>query len=281
MNNRVALVTDSTASIPVDVADKLGICVVQLELKLGELENDERRIPHPDLAQAMRDGVAVETSPPPPPAFFWNYTDAVSAGVESIVSVHISEGLSQTCDSARSAAAEINLPVYVVDSRLCGLGIGYPVIAAAEAAAAGAGTQGVLSVLDRRLRSTTQMIYVDTLEYLRRSGRVGRAQALLGSALSIKPVLVLREGVLEPMVKGRGPDRALKKAVRQAAQRAGNWPVDIGIEHFQYADRANEVAEQLRAAVPQARRVVIAETSAIIGAHAGPGALGLTVSPVV
>ncbi|WP_243792544.1 DegV family protein [Saccharopolyspora gloriosae] len=281
MKHHVAIVTDSTASIPPDVADQLNICVIQLELKIGDQENDERRVPHSELAQAMREGTPVETGPPPPPAFFWNYNDAASAGAEAIVSVHISEGLSKTCESARLAADEVNLPVYVVDSRLCGLGIGFPVIAAAEAAAAGASPQGVLGVLDRRLRSTTQMIYVDTLEYLRRSGRVGRAQAMLGQALSIKPVLVLREGILEPLVKGRGPDRALKKAVRQAVSRAGDGQVDIGIEHFQYAERANEVAEQLKAQLPQVRRVVIAETSAIIGAHAGPGALGLTVSPAV
>ena len=157
----------------------------------------------------------------------------------------------------------------------------YTDLAAAEAAASGAGTQQVLSVLDRRLRATTQMIYVDTLEYLRRSGRIGRAQAMLGQALSIKPVLVLREGVLEPMAKGRGPDRALKKAVKQAVQRAGAGQVDIGIEHFQYAERAHEVANELRRHLPQVRNVVVAETSAIIGAHAGPGALGITISPVV
>ena len=92
-------------------------------------------------------------------------------------------------------------------------------------------------------------------------------------------MLVLREGILEPMVKGRGPERALKKAIREAVARAGYGPVDIGIEHFQYGERAHEIAEQLRAQLPQARRVVVAETSAIIGAHAGPGALGLTVSP--
>ncbi|MFR9729665.1 DegV family protein [Saccharopolyspora sp. MS10] len=279
MNHHVAIVTDSTASIPTDVAEQLRICVIQLELKIGEREDDERRVPHEELAQAMREGTPVETSPPPPPAFFWNYHDAAASGAESIISVHISDGLSQTCASARSAAEEVNLPVFVVDSRLCGLGMGFPVIAAAEAAAAGASTQGVLGVLDKRLRSTTQMIYVDTLEYLRRSGRVGRAQAFFGQALSIKPVLVLREGVLEPLVKGLGPERALKKAVQQAVARAGDGPVDVGIEHFQYAERAQEVAGQLRNQLPQVRRIVVAETSAIIGAHAGPGALGLTVSP--
>src|SRR5436190_10660946 len=149
MNRRVAIVTDSTASVPVKIAEALGIAVVQLELKVGDEYNDERRVPHPQVAQAMRDAVPVETAPPPPPAFFWNYTDAAASGVEAIVSIHLSGDLSQTCEHARIAASEIGIPVYVVDSRLAGLGLGYPVIAAAEAAAKGAPLQFVLSVLDR------------------------------------------------------------------------------------------------------------------------------------
>lgn len=279
MSQRVAVVTDSTASIPVDVAEQLGICVVQLELKVGEEYNDERRIPQSQLAHAMREGIAVETNPPPPPAFFWNYMDAAAAGAEAIVSVHISEGLSQTCESARTAAHELNIPVYVVDSRLAGLGLGYPVIAAAEAAASGATPQGVLSVLDRRLRSTTQLLYVDTLEYLRRSGRIGRAQATIGQALSIKPVLILQDGVIDQLAKGIGLERAVKKTIATAVRKAGHGPVDIAVEHFEFGDRAQWVIDQLRTELPQIRRVVLEETSAIIGAHAGPGAMGVTVSP--
>lgn len=279
MSRRVALVTDSTASVPQDVAERLGITVIQLELQVGEEYNDERRVPHEQLAQALRDGVPVSTAPPPPPAFFWNYTDAASAGAEAIVSVHLSEGMSQTCESARVAAAELDIPVYVVDSRLCGLGLGYPVIAAAEAAAAGATVQGVLAVLDQRLRTTTEILYVDTLEYLRRGGRVGRAQAMLGQTLSIKPVLVMREGQLEPLAKGIGPERALKKAVSAAVTRAGDGPVDIAAEHFQQGERAGDIVNQLRARLPQSRKHILEETSAIIGAHTGPGAVGITVSP--
>ncbi|RKT85758.1 EDD domain protein, DegV family [Saccharopolyspora antimicrobica] len=280
MRQRVAIVTDSTASIPLDVADQLGISVVQLELKVGEEQNDERRVPHAQLAQAMREGTPVATGEPPAPAFFWNYSDAVANGAEAIISVHISEGLSRTCDSARTAAAEIGIPVYVVDSRLVGLSLGFSVIAAAEAAASGATPQGVMSVLDRRLRSTMQLLYVDTLEYLQRGGRIGRAQAFLGQALSIKPVLALKEGIIDQQAKGIGIDRALKKAVSTAVQRAGNNPVDVGVEHFEFADRAKQVLDELRSQLPQIRRATVAETSAILGAHAGPGALGVTVSPV-
>ncbi|KAA5832684.1 DegV family protein [Saccharopolyspora hirsuta] len=280
MRQRVAIVTDSTASIPLDVADQLGISIVQLELKVGDEYNDERRVPHAQLAEAMRQGTPVATGEPPPPAFFWNYSDAVASGAEAIISVHISEGLSRTCDSARIAAAEIGIPVYVVDSRLVGLSLGFSVIAAAEAAASGATPQGVMSVLDRRLRSTMQLLYVDTLEYLQRGGRIGRAQAWLGQALSIKPVLALKEGIIDQHAKGIGADRALKKAVSTAVQRAGNNPVDVGVEHFEFGDRAKQVLDELRSQLPQIRRATVEETSAILGAHAGPGALGVTVSPV-
>lgn len=279
MSRRVAIVTDSTASIPATLAERLGISVVQLELQIGEEYNDERRVPHPELAQAMRDGAPVSTAPPPPPAFFWNYTDAVSAGAEAIVSIHLSENLSRTCESARTAASEIGIPVHVVNSRLCGLGLGYPVIAAAEAAAAGATAQGVLNLLDRRLRSTTEVLYVDTLEYLRRSGRVGRGQTMLGHALSVKPVLTFRDGALEPLTKGFGPERALKKAIDAVVGRAGGGPVDIATEHFQAEERAGWVLNQLCSRLPQSRQPVLEETSAIIGAHTGPGALGITISP--
>lgn len=279
MLRRVAIVTDSTASIPVDIAEKWGIRVVQLELTVGEQANDERRVPHIELAQAMRANVQVSTSPPPVPAFFWNYMDAVGSGAEAIVSIHISTGLSQTCSAARAAAAEIDLPVYVVDSRLCGLGLGYPVLSAAEAAASGASVQGVLAVLEQRLRSTTQMLYVDTLEYLKRGGRISRTQAAFGHAFSVKPVLILRNGVLEPLTRAIGAERALKKAVAEATHRAGYGPVDIGVEHFDCADRAHEALNAIRAKLPQVRNALIEETSAVLGAHIGPGALGFTVSP--
>ncbi len=280
MSRRVAIVTDSTASIPTDIADYLGLTVVQLGLTVGEEQNDERRVPHAELARAMRDNVPVATSPPPVPAFYWSFTDAVARGAEAIVSVHLSGALSETCTAAREAAAEFDVPVYVIDSRLCGLGLGYPVMAAAEAADAGATAQGVLNVLDRRLRATTEMLYVDTLEYLLRSGRVSKTQATLGKALSIKPVMVLKEGSLIQLGRAVGPERALKRAVSHARKRAGDQKVDIAVEHFECRDRAEWLVDELRMEIPHVRRCTIEETSAIIGAHAGPGAIGITVSPV-
>jgi DegV family protein with EDD domain len=280
MLRSVAIVTDSTASIPVDVTAEWGITVIQLDLRVGDESNDERRVPHPELARALRDGVEVETSPPPSAAFFWNYMDAANAGAQAIVSVHLSGALSETCAAARAAAAEIKIPVYVVDSGLCGLGLGYAVLAAARAAATGAGVRDVLNVVRRRVGDTTQLIYVDTLEYLRNGGRISRSQATVGQALSIKPLLTLQNGAIERLTQGFGADRTLKKAVAEGARRAGSGPVDIGVEHFESADRAQEVLDALRSAIPQVQATIVERTSAIVGAHVGPGALGVTISPV-
>ena len=254
MRQRVAIVTDSTASIPADVASKLHLPVVQLELRIGDEHNDERRIPHAQLAEAMVAGVPVETSEPPSPAFFWNYMDAAAAGVEAIISVHISEQLSRACKSARSAAAEVDLPVYVVDSRLVGLSLGFSAVAAAEAAASGATPQQVMNVLEQRLRSTTQLVYVDTLEYLRRGGRINNLQAMLGQALSIAPA--------DPQARelevraGHGQSR---RSTRSSTPGSAG-PATTGRHRrgaLQAADRAEQVLTELRKRIPQVRRAVL------------------------
>ncbi|NHD18789.1 MULTISPECIES: DegV family protein [unclassified Actinopolyspora] len=279
MNQRVAIVTDSTASIPAHLVERLGISVVQLELTVGEESNDERRVPHDQLAEAMRSGQRVATAAPPPPAFFWNYSDAISEGVEAVISAHISTGLSQTCASARTAAAEFDTPIHVVDSSTCCLGLGYAVIAAAETAAAGADVRTVLDVLNHRLGGSSETVYVDTLEHLRRGGRIGAAKAGLGSALSLKPVLGLREGVLTRVGQAVGTERAVRKAVDVAARNAGTRRVNIAAEHFQAEQRAGAALEELRNRVETANEPILAESSAAIGAHTGPGSVVLSVTP--
>lgn len=279
MTGRVAIVTDSTASVPAAIAQRLGIQVAQLELKIGNDYNDERRIPHERLATAMRNNVPTETFEPPTPAFFWKYLDAAGAGAEAVISIHLSEKLSKTAATARQAATEVDVPVHVVDSRLSGLGLGFPVIAAAEAAAGGSTAQGVLNVLDRRLRTSTQMMYVDTLEYLYRGGRLSRTQATIGRALSLKPVLILDDGEIAQHTRGVGGERALRKAVATAVERAGDGPVDIAVEHFQARERAEQLLQQLQTQLPRTRHCIVEETSAILAAHVGPGALGITISP--
>lgn len=280
MPRRVAIVTDSTACLPPQLTEKLGVTVAQIQVRIGDWVDDEVRVPVPKLVDALRGQLDVTTSPPDPGAFFWSYADAVAAGAEAIVSLHVSTGLSQTVEAARQAAAQVQVPVHVVDTQTCGMSLGYAVVAAATVADAGGGADLVLSAAQHSVRRSTELIYVDTLEYLQRGGRIGRATALLGSALSMKPLLTVADGQIAPLDKVLGAERAVRKLIDIAAKRAGGEQVDIAVEHFDAAERAETVLEQLRAKLPNVRRFLVTQVSSAIGAHVGPGALGVTVSPV-
>ncbi len=279
MQRRVAIVTDSTAALPREVVEQYGITVVPLRLRIGQHATDESHVSPDDVAAALHNEVAVSTAEPLSPEFFWAYNDAALAGHSEIVSLHISEHLSATAASARQAAARMNIPVHVVNSLTTGLSLGFLVIAAAETAARGATAEAILGEVEDLRRRTSQMIYVDGLEHLRRGGRIGKASALLGAALSIRPVLKLSAGKIVPLAKVPGSDRALKLLVNEGVKRSGHQPVDVGVEFFDMPDRASSVARRLRARIPQLRRLVVTRTSTVLAAHVGPGAIGLAISP--
>lgn len=280
MRQSVAVVTDSTASIPRELAYELGIEVVQLQLQIDGVENDEGRIPSAALADAMRANLPVATAPPDPGAFFWTYQGLASRGADVIVSIHMSGKMSETVEHARIAAQQVAVPVHVIDSETCGMSLGYTAIEAARTAHRTGDVATVVRDAAIRSRNSNEFIYVDTLEYLRRGGRIGAAQQLVGDALSIKPVLTLVEGEVAPLRRVRGMQKALKRLVDLAAERAGRRQVDVAIEHFAGEDEANRIVDRIRKKIPTAREVVFTEVSAIIGAHVGPGSVGITISDV-
>ncbi|MBY8847919.1 DegV family protein [Saccharothrix longispora] len=280
MFRRVAIVTDSTACLPPQLTEKLGITVAQIQVRIGDWVEDEVRVPVPRLVDALRGRLDVVTAPPDPGAFFWTYADAAASGAEAIVSLHVSTGLSGTVEAARQAAAQSQVPVHVVDTRTCGMSLGYAVVAAATVAAAGGGVERVVSAAQRTATRSTELLYVDTLEFLKRGGKIGRAAALLGSALSMKPLLTLSGGQITPLDKVLGAERAVRRMVDIAVKRAGGGQVDIAVEHFDSAERAGSVLQSLRGKLPNVRRFMLTQVSSAIGAHVGPGAVGVTVSPV-
>lgn len=280
MYRRVAVVTDSTACLPAGLAERMGISVVQLQLQVGDKASDEGYLTPDEVARAMREQVPVRTSPPPSAAFFWTYQEAAAQGAQAVVSVHLSGELSQTCEAAREAAAQARIPVHIVDSQSCGMSLGYGALAAAEAAVNGANVGQVLDVAQFRCHHASEFIYVDTLEHLRKGGRIGAAAALIGTALGIKPLLTLDRGQIVPFTKARGTDRALEKMVEAAVDRAGDRPVDVAVEHFGSPERARNLLEQLQNRIAYGREFLLTQVSSIIGAHVGPGALGVTISPL-
>ncbi len=276
----VAVVTDSTAYLPSGVAGREGIGVVPLHVVLGRRTGVEGlQVSPDDVAQALRERrVEVSTSRPTPAEFARAYR---ATGLRDVVSVHLSASLSGTHDAAVLGAREVaeeGLRVRVVDSRTIGMALGFSVLAAVEAAQAGADGEAVEDAARERAAGTTCLFYVDTLEHLRRGGRIGAASALLGTALAVKPLLQVVDGRIAPKEKVRTSSKALARLVELAVVAAGDGPADLAVHHLAAPDRAAHLAEQLQERVPGLGALHVSEVGAVVGAHVGPGALAVVVS---
>lgn len=276
------IVTDSTAYLPGEVLEEHGIEVVPLHVVVGGRDHVEGRdVSAERVAAALREYTIVTTSRPTPQVFAETYQRLADEGATAIVSIHLSSQMSGTVEAARLAAAEAPVPVEVVDSETIGMAMGFAVVAAAEAAAGGADVTAVLDAVRSRLQSSGVLFYVDTLEHLRRGGRIGAASALLGSALAIKPILAVRGGRIVPVEKVRTSARAVARieamVVEQVEQ--GGLAVDIAVHHLDAPVRADQIASQLRAMVPGSPTVLVVELGAVVGAHVGPGTVAIAVSP--
>jgi DegV family protein with EDD domain len=198
-----------------------------------------------------------------------------------VVSVHLSAELSGTWEAAVLAADEVRaegIAVRVVDSRMLAMGLGFAVIAAAQAAAGGAEAEAVERAAVQQAGRTDVIFYVDTLEHLRRGGRIGPAAALVGTALSVKPLLHVTDGRIAPLEKVRTVAKAVARLEDLAVLRAGSGPVDVAVHHLEAGDRAALLGERLRARLPELVDLHVSEVGAVVGAHVGPGLLGVVVS---
>jgi DegV family protein with EDD domain len=279
----VAIVTDSTASLPVARVSGDGIWVVPLHVVLGGRQYREGiDVTTAEVAAALRKFSAVSTSRPSPQAFLEAYQEAAVSGADAVVSVHISSDMSGTVGSAVLAASQSPIPVEVVDSRSVGMAMGYAVLSATSAARRGQDARTVAAVASSRARAATVIFYVDTLEYLRRGGRIGAASALLGSALAIKPLLGLSDGHISPIEKVRTSARALSRLEEltlQAFDAARESGVDVAVHHLDSQARAGDLVDRLRRRLPSSATVLLVELGAVVGAHVGPGTIAVAVSP--
>jgi DegV family protein with EDD domain len=277
----VAVVTDSTAYLPAGMAAERGIRVVPLEVRLGERVGREGvDIDAAAVSAALADHRTVQTSRPAPAEFATIYRAALAEGAAGVVSVHLSRELSGTWEAARMAAEEVGPErVRVVDSRATAMGLGYAVLAAADAADGGAPGAAVEAAAADVAARCRVIFCVDTLDRLRRGGRIGAAAALLGSALAVKPLLHVAQGRIVPLEKVRTTARAAQRMVELAVRAAGDGPADVAVHHLGAAERADELAERLRERLPRVARLLVSEVGAVIGAHAGTGLLGIVVVP--
>ncbi|MCA2217878.1 DegV family protein [Jidongwangia harbinensis] len=276
----VAVVTDSTAYLPAELSGTYDLTVVPLTVVVNGAEGLEgEEISPAEVARALgARRVAVSTSRPAPHQFVQAYRRLLDAGADGIVSVHISARLSGTFEAAELAAAEIGPQVAVVDSQTTGMGLGFAALAATTVAAKGATLAEVRRAAADHSAQVSTLFYVDTLEFLRRGGRIGAASALLGTALSVKPILHVVDGSIVVRDKVRTAGRALARLVDLAVEASGTGDVDIAVHHLGAPDRAAALADAVTMRLgDRLRDCYITEIGAVVAAHVGPGVAAVVV----
>ncbi len=318
----MAVVTDSTASLPDGVAQRWGVGVVPLDVLVGPTRHVEGVDLSPqELLAALQRGVPVSTSQPPPAAFAAAYRAAAEVGAREIVSVHLSGALSGTVGAARLAAADAPVPVHVVDSAVTVMALGYTVLTAArfarglpttsgplldgpppleQAEPAGPGERvsgwftrtlgrapepstptpdgdAVARLARERSAQARAWFLVDSLDHLRRGGRLSAPAAALGMVLGVRPLLTLRDGQVVVAEKVRTRRAARERLEALAHEHADTRAaVRVAVHHLGQPELAAELVAQAQR-WPGVLEVVACETSAAIAAHVGPGLLAVVV----
>ncbi len=282
----IVVVTDSTASLPPEVAAERGIVVVPLQVVIGAEaydEGSEEATPE-RVAAALREFLPVSTSRPAPALFQDVYERVALMGAKQIVSVHLSGEMSGTFESAQLAARDASVRVVCVDSRQVGVATGYAALAAADAIGEGRSVEDAAEAARRRAAACSSLFYVDTLEYLRRGGRIGAAAALFGGALAVKPLLQIEDGKVASLEKVRTSAKALARLEELAVKAARGRDVDVCVAHLANPERAGQLAAKLAERLDDelgGREVWCGELGAVLGAHVGPGMIAACVAPRV
>lgn len=274
---RVRVVTDSTADIPESLRRELGIEMVPLNVHFGpEVFKDQVDIfPDDFYARLPKTEHHPRTSQPSPGEFVETYKRIIEQG-EDIVSIHISSKLSGTFQSATLAQNMLpDAPIEIVDSGLAAMVLGMVVLEAARAAQKGANQAEVRRVAEDTMRKTRVAFAVDTLEYLQRNGRIGKAAAFLGSLLGIRPLLTLSDGLVAPVEKIRGKSKVLPRVLEiiQEWVPAGST-VKAAITHAAAPEEA-EVWKHEVSKIYTVEEWIVCPLGPVVGTHTGPGTVGV------
>jgi DegV family protein with EDD domain len=274
---RIAVVTDSTSDLPPDLATRHGITVVPLNVHFGEtVFRDGVDLTSDDFLGLLAKAPELPTTSQPAAGVFEAAFRRLAADHDAIVAVLISSKLSGTVGSAAIAAEAVKdlIPVELVDSASASLGLGFQALRAAELAAEGQDAAAIAT----RLRAETGryhiVFFADTLEYLRRGGRIGLAQSLVGSLLSIKPLLLIDEGQVVPLERARTRSRAIDGLVEFA--KGFPRPARLGVLHVTSPADAETLVQRLAALEP-ARDPILGRFGPVILTHLGPGGLGVII----
>src|SRR5437660_7161717 len=270
----IRVVTDSACDLPAEVVAEHGLTIVPLSIRFGQTEliDGKDLTPQEFWARCAASPVLPETAAPSPGAFEQAFRELAAGGAEGIVFVNLSSRLSATIQAAQAAAKEVagTVPVQVIDSKMVSLGQGIQVLAAARMAAEGKSMEDVVGTVSDLVGRTRLVATLDTLENLKKGGRIGGAQAFLGSMLSIKPVIQIVDGVVEQESKQRTRGRSLRYLADKVA---GAGAIEhLSVMHAEAPD-LNEFLDMLNPVVAR-DRILVGNVGAVIGTHAGLGAIG-------
>ena len=271
----VRIVTDSAADLPEDLAAKLDIAVVPLTIRFGADEFVDRETLSPEefYRRLSSSAVLPETAAPSPGQFEAAFRGALDAGADAVVCINLSSALSATMQSAQNAARALEgHDIRVIDSRSVTWGLGSQVLAAARAAADGASADEVVAVVDDLVARTHVYGTLDTLENLKKGGRIGNARALLGTMLSIKPIVDVTGGAVEEGGKARTRSKALGVLADKVAE--AGVVENLAVMHG-YAPDADDFVQLLRDRFPD-QEIHVGIIGATIGTHGGPRVMGVT-----
>ena len=274
----IAIVTDSTADLPPELTRARAITVVPLTLNFdGKSLLDGVDIRPDEFYRRLHSVTTHPTTSQPSPGRFAEVYKSLLADHDAVVSIHISQKLSGTYESARQAAGMTDPQrVRVIDSELVSMSLGLITLAASSLAAGGADAAAIeAKVVD--MRSSIQTYFsVATLEFLRRGGRIGRASALLGSVLQVKPVLCIRDGLVTPLERVRTFERALNRVVELTREVDRGHGVCVIVGHADAQADAERIGRELDSI---ADTLMIQPLGPVVGAHAGPGVVGVGCYP--
>ena len=279
MSNKVAIVTDSTAYLPEELVKQHNISITPLSVIWGEeVQQDGVDIlPHQFYERLSASKVMPTTSQVTPAVMHDTFKGLLDQGYE-VLGIFISSKISGTVQSAMQALDMLNgarQKVAIVDSLMTTMAMGMPVLTAARAAQAGEKLVECQKIAENACRNSGVFFLVETLEFLRRGGRIGGAQALLGNMLNIKPILELRDGRIEPADKVRTRQKAIQRVVELAAERVnGRTPIRLAVTHANAEAEAEILLEAAQAKLSPIETFV-SPLSPVIGTHAGPGTVAL------
>ena len=271
----VRVVSDSACDLPPETCDALGIEIVPLTIRFGDDEYvDRKELSTDDFWRKLETArVLPETAAPSVGAFETTFRELHEGGADGIVCINLSSKMSATMQSAQIASKALDgvCPVTVFDSESASMGIGMLALHAARLANDGADLETIVAALEDARSRAHVLFTLDTLEYLRKGGRIGGAQALLGSMLSIKPVITVKDGEVSPVAKVRTRSKALRYVVDQVKER----PVESLFVMHGNAPDVDEFVAMFEPIVPNAE-IVVGEIGPVVGVHTGPGVMGVT-----